>query len=239
MILIKIKKSDKIEKIKEILHQDEYSIINLNDISLYKRILNKISFGYFFKSDLKEKEIYNEQTKNYSDFLNIVNDKYINKYPYDNRYKNLPIHILNKIKESTFDKYPNSFNWDDISSLNLSSDFIMRNFEKLNKKKISIKPLPNEVIIQKYTELDIPSLMRVNDMIQIYISLYYKKDSLTQDESSFIAYLNVWDIVEDYKSQLIKLDREDIVNYFMKTYTIKDKKEKKEINDKSEQTINN
>lgn len=176
------------------------------NVSWFSKLINFFQQIFIRKEDSNIKD----------DFYDRVNDKFVNKNPLDSRLKNLPIYSLSKIKEKTFEKYPESFLWTDISKLNLSDDFIENNFNRLDKHILSNQKLSPYIIIKFYEYLIIRRVFEVNDMVDVYMYLY-EKDDLDADERSFLSYLNVWDITEDYQGKLQKIGRSDIVDKFFRT----------------------
>lgn len=79
-------------------------------------------------------------------------------------YKFLSIKNLSKIDYSFFEEYPEYFDWYKISSLNISEDFIQRNFNRMNKYVISVRTLSTEFIIKNINELIVDILYMTNDL---------------------------------------------------------------------------
>lgn len=170
-------------------------------ITYLKKIANKLSLGLFYKEHSKITNPYK------------VSDRLVKADPNREIFKNLPLDAFVNISEKTLENYPNSFNWETISKLNLSSEFIIRNFSLLNTEILSKKPLDPIVIINKYLDLNIRTLFETNDMTKVYIHLYdiTRKRKLDEKELEFLTYLNVFNIIKHYDEKLMKENREDIV----------------------------
>ena len=201
MIFLKLKNSDKLEEILKILKDTDYEISTKK--SWKYRILEFLG-------------IYKEEKK--LPFEEKVTDEYIKNHPHDDRYKNLPISVYRTIKEKTFQKYPDVFNWDTISKLNLTTEFMIENIDLLNKDILSSKILSTEFIISKYLELNINQVFKNNNMVNVYIELYNKlknNKELSEEEANFIRYLNVWNIHFNYSKTLEEMGRKDVIDTFI------------------------
>lgn len=192
--------------------------VNIDEKSFNKKVKpymdeNDINYDIRVSWFSKLLNIFSPKEKSFNEK---INDRYVAKHPHDNRIKMIPIHILCTLKESTFEKYPNSFSWEDISRLNLSAKFIENNLRRLDLNILSKTKLPPNIIINYYQMFNIKQLFDSNDMIEVYEYLY-DKEKLSSEERSFLSYLGVWDIIEDYRSQLEKRERNDIVDRFFRT----------------------
>jgi hypothetical protein len=197
MIYIKLKDTEKLEDILNLLKDADYELTTKK--SWKTRILE--FFGIYGKEEHKQMS-----------FEEIVTDEYVKNHPHDNRYRNLPLENYARLKEKTFSNYPDVFNWEQISNLNLTTEFMIENFNRLNRKKISSKKLPTSFMVKKYEELDIELMLRNNDIPGVYIELYEKskKEKLTEEEGNFIRYLNVWNIVFHYSKKLEEMNKKEV-----------------------------
>jgi hypothetical protein len=208
MINIKLKNTNKLNEILKKLDSKDYEISNTP--SLWKRFLIFIGLS-------KENSTDGIAYSNESNFEDLVTDSYIAKYPNDSRYRNLSISKLKNLKGETFTKYPELFDWEKISKLNLSSEFMITNFHLLNKNTISSNELPPEFIVDKYEDLKISTLFETNDMTKVYIYLHDSigESNFETKHQMFLRYLNVWNVFKNYGKKLESLGRNDIVNKFI------------------------
>tara|TARA_R110000772_G_scaffold47250_1_gene108102 strand:+ start:3402 stop:4046 length:645 start_codon:yes stop_codon:yes gene_type:complete len=167
-VIVEIEKKkdddDRDTEIKKLLSNDYKIQLDPCDINLFVDLVeNKKCIICDLNDDRNQKVFqYAQEIKE--------NDKYTESYILDNLdkdYKFLKISTLSKLPHKLFQDYPDKFNWDRISYLNLPMNFLDENCDNINWSLIDYEELSIPMFGKHYNRLTIPKV--IYDMLPLEI----------------------------------------------------------------------